>query len=376
MTVSISLRNVLHERRRFLASVAGVSFAVTLVVVQLSLFLGLAANASQIIDRNGGDLWVMSRNTRNFQWGRPIPRRSLALARSTPGVAWAEELLSGWTVMQDTEGGVQSIQLIGFDPARRIGGPWNVIRGDVDALRITPRLGLDLSAQAKIGSFAHGDDRHAGGRRVRIGLVTEGITSFTTVPIAFASLQTTRLLDRDIGPDDTVYVVVGLEPWASPAEVTAVLRARLPFADVHPTADFSRATRRYWMFETGMGVGFLLTSLLALAVGTVIVSQTMFAITADHLPEYGTLKAMGMPSWQLGAIVVGQGTVAGITGALPGAAIGAAVVHAIRAQGLEVVATPAVYAVTMAGAVVMAGCAALTSVRRVWRLDPAMVFRA
>ena len=375
MLARIARRNLLHDRRRFAASAAGVCFSVTLVLVQLGLFAGLAANASQVIDRSAGDVWITGRNTGNFQWGQQIPRRTLSVARGTPGVAWAREVITGWTQLRHPDGGMQQLEVVGFDPVSRVGAPWNVVAGSLDELSIPGRIALDGSSMGKVGPFRLGDYREMLERRVRIVAVTEGITSFTTVPFVFASLDTARALTGYIGPDDTVYVVAGLESGASREATIAELRHRLPHVDVFTRQAFSARTQRYWMFETGMGIGFLLTSALAIAVGAVIVSQAIYAATSEHFPEYGTLKAMGMSNRSLAAVVVGQGVVAGLAGSLPGSLIGALVIGAIRRRGLEAILTPRLTAITIVAALVTAAFAAATSVKRVWKLEPALVFR-
>jgi putative ABC transport system permease protein len=376
MSLRIAVRNLLYDGRRFLASVVGVSFSVVLVLVQLGLFAGLAANASQVIDRASGDVWITGRHTGNFQWGQPIPRRTLSVARSTPGVAWAEELIAGWTQLRHPEGGMQQLEVVGFDPVSRVGAPWNVVRGDLGMLAIPGRIVLDRSAMAKVGAFEIGTDREMLGHRVRVAALTAGITSFTTVPLVFASLATARAITGYIEPDETVYVVAGIARDASVPATVAALRRRLPHLDVFARAAFSARTRRYWMFETGMGVGFLLTSALAVAVGTVIVSQAIYAATSEHLAEYGTLKAIGMSGSRLALVVVAQGLVAGLAGAVPGALVGAVVVQAIRRRGLEAVLTPELAIATVVASLVTCMAAAVTSVRRVQRLEAAMVFRA
>jgi putative ABC transport system permease protein len=376
MIARVALRNALHDPRRFAASVAGVCFSVVLVLVQLGLFVGLARNSSQIVDRSPGDVWVVGRNTGNFQWGQPFPRRALYAVRTTTGVAWARELVVGWTQLRHPDGGMQQLEVVGFDVPSRVGAPWHVVAGDLDMLSIPGRIALDRSAAEKVGAFELGDDREMQGRRVRVAAVTEGITSFTTVPFVFASLDTARSLAAYIGPDDTVYVVAGLAPGADLSAVVAALRARLPHLDVFDRASFSWHTRRYWMLETGMGIGFLLTSLLAIAVGTVIVSQAVYAATAEHLPEYGTLKAMGMGNAGLGTVVLWQAILAALAGGIPGCLIGTLAVRVIQAHGLEAALTPALIVLTAAAAVVASVVAALTSVARVRRLDAALVFRA
>jgi putative ABC transport system permease protein len=371
----IARRNLLYDRRRFTAIAAGVCFSVALVLVQLGLFAGLAENASQVVDHTPGDVWVMARNTGNFQWGQLMPRRTLSIVRSTPGIAWASELVVGWTQLRHPDGGMQQLEVIGFDTATRVGAPWRIVAGTLDGLAIPGRVALDRSAVEKLGAFRVGDYREIRDQRVRIAAISDGITSFTTVPFAFTSLATARALSGYIGPDDTIYVVAGLAPGASSVATIAALRARLRHLDVLSRSAFSTRTRRYWMFETGMGIGFLLTSSLAIAVGTVIVSQAIYAATTEHFAEYGTLKAMGMSNAALGAVVVAQGLIAGAVGALPGAMVGAVVVALARARGLEAIFAPRLVALTMVAAWLACALAATTSVRRVWQLEPAMVFR-
>lgn len=375
MWLRLARRNLLHDRRRFAASVAGVCFSVDLVIVQLALFAGLAANASQVIDRSPGDVWVSARNTSNFQWGRPIPLRALDVVRGTPGVAWASELVVGWTQVRVPEGGMQQLEVIGFDAAYGVGAPWNVVAGNLAELAIPQRIVLDRGSMEKLGAFALGDYRETLNERLRIAAITSGISSFTTVPFAFTSADTARRLTGYMGPDDTVYVVAGLRPGADPAATLESLRRRLPDLDVDSRDDLSTRTRRYWMFETGMGIGFLLTSLLAIGVGTVIVSQNIYATTLEHLAEYATLEAMGIAMRSLAAVVMGQALLTGVAGAIPGCLLGAAVVDVIQSRGLPAALSTELVAATLLAALATCVLASVTSIRRVTRLEPALVFR-
>ena len=62
---NLAIKNLLHDKLRSAMTVAGVAFAVTLVFVQVGLFLGILDNASVTIERIAADLWVTSRNTPN-----------------------------------------------------------------------------------------------------------------------------------------------------------------------------------------------------------------------------------------------------------------------------------------------------------------------
>jgi hypothetical protein len=82
---------------------------------------------------------------------------------------------------------------------------------------------------------------------------------------------------------------------------------------------------------------------------------------------------MGVPG--LAAVVVGQGVLSGLAGALPGSIVGAVVVRAIRRRGLEAVLTPDLIVLTVVASVLTCALAAATSVARVRRLEAALVFR-
>jgi len=57
------------------------------------------------------------------------------------------------------------------------------------------------------------------------------------------------------------------------------------------------------MFTTGAGVAVLLAAVLGLVVGVVVVAQTIYATTMDHIREYGTLKAMGATNGYLYRVI-------------------------------------------------------------------------
>ena len=49
--VDLARKNLLHDKLRFAITISGVAFAVTLVLVQIGLFLGLLDNATITIER-------------------------------------------------------------------------------------------------------------------------------------------------------------------------------------------------------------------------------------------------------------------------------------------------------------------------------------
>ena len=141
------------------------------------------------------------------------------------------------------------------------------------------------------------------------------------------------------------------------------------------TAEFSRKTRFYWMFTTGAGLAVLTAALMGLIVGVAGVAQTIYAATMDHIREYGTLKAMGATNGYLYRVLIEQAVWSAVLG------YGAAMIVAyfiVRAseKGGAVILMPWLMSIGMLFlAVAMCVAAALVSINKVTRIDPAMVFR-
>jgi len=153
------------------------------------------------------------------------------------------------------------------------------------------------------------------------------------------------------------------------------LRERLSDVDLYTTAEFSRKTRFYWMFTTGAGLAVLTAALMGLIVGVAVVAQTIYAATVDHIREYGTLKAMGATNSYLYRVLIEQA----VWSATLGYVLAMIVAHFIVAgseNGGAVILMPLEMKIGMFFlAVLMCIAAAVVSINKVTRIDPAMVFR-
>src|SRR6185369_4174792 len=137
---------------------------------------------------------------------------------------------------------------------------------------------------------------------------THGIRSFTTSPYVFTTFKRAQEYVK-LPEDQTIFVLVKLVPGTSVEQVRRDILGSVQNVEVFTSHEFSRMTQIYWMFTTGAGVAVLLAALLGLVVGFVVVAQTIYATTMDHLREYGTLKAMGAPNGYLYRVIVQQAAI-------------------------------------------------------------------
>jgi putative ABC transport system permease protein len=370
----LAWRNLVHDKVRLLVTVTGVVFAVVLIVVQFGLFLGFATTTSSLIDRSRADLWMTSARVPYIEQGVAFSERKLSTVLATPGVAHATKYIARFSQWQRPDGGQESVQVVGFDPDQPLGGPWNVVEGRVADLKLDDNVFVDELYKQKLGVTGIGDVFEIRGRRARIAGFTRGIRSFTTSPYVFTSFKNAQNY-VSLPENQTIFILISAERSVRLDELSRRLITRVKDVDVVTTRKFSTMTRFYWMFTTGAGVAVLLAAVLGLVVGVVVVAQTIYATTMDHIREYGTLKAMGATNTYLYRVIMQQAVISAVAGYSLAMVVSWFVVRGSEKGGAAIL-LPWPVAIGMLGlTIVMCTSAALVSINKVTRLDPAMVFK-
>jgi putative ABC transport system permease protein len=371
--VDIARKNLLHEPTRFLITLMGVTFSVVLVFSQFGIYLGFMRNASIIIDHTPVDIWVTSKNSANFDFPLPFSEQKLNKVKEIDGVAWADKLILIWATMKKRDGGSENIELVGFNPETGVGGPWNLREGSIEALKAGKAIIVDESAFGKLGTLRVGDYVEINDNRVRVVGISRGIQGFTTAPYIFTSYRTAQELDPWLA-DRTVFVVGRVAAGHDVDDVVSRLRT-IRDVDELRASDYSHKTRMYWTLETGIGVGFAMTALLAIVVGIVVVSQTIYSATVEHLREFGTLKAIGATNAEVYGIIVKQALINAGLGYVAGLAITIVARRVIEVTGLAIVVPVELMVAIFLVTVLMCLAASIVSVRKALSVDPLVVFR-
>jgi putative ABC transport system permease protein len=372
--VSLARKNLFHDRLRFVITVAGVAFAVTLVLVQVGLFMGLLDKATVTIRNASADLWVTSRNTPNVDFAHTFPETAALRARSVPGVLRADNLIVAFMNIQLPSGATEGSLVYALEDFGAWNLPWIVRVGSADDLKRGYSLLMDRSAALRYGPFAVGDYREIQGRRFRVAGTTDEAASFTTTPIVFMDYRNAQELQEQLR-GNTTYVLVKLAPGADRAAVQRELARRLPYNDVFTREEWAQRSRDYWVKSTGLGMSMGVTVFLGILVGIVIVAQTLYTSAVEHIKEFGTVKAIGGSNADIYRILGEQALIAAVLGFALGALFSFAARPVMAGIHLNVLISPGFTAVVFAGTVLMCLGSALFSFRRVAGIDPALVFR-
>ncbi len=373
--VDLARKILLHDRTRFLITVSGVAFAVTLVFVQVGLFQGLLSNASVTIERSDADLWVTARNTPNVDFSNTFPETYVQRVRSIPGVARADNLLVWFARVALPTGATENAVIYALEDFTRWRLPWRIESGDPRDLRRGKYVILDDSARKRFGTFAVGDYREFFGQRLKIIGRTAEARSFTTNPIAFVDYRIAQSMSRQELHNRTTYILVKLAPGADAEAIRAEIRRRLPYNDVRTRAEWAARSRSYWTDSTGLGLNMVMTVFLGCLVGVVVVAQTLYTSTMEHLKEFATVKAIGGRNADIYAIIGKQAAIAATIGFLLGATMAYALRPAMAAIDLKLILTPTFAASVFVGTLILCLGASAISFRKVATLDPALVFR-
>lgn len=372
--VALARRNLLHDRVRLVVTLTGIVFAVVLSSIQLGLFVGFQRATSDVIAHAGADLWVKSTGVTHLETGVPFSERKRYDLLATPGIVEAQKHIVRFGQWKKPDGGQEGILLIGVDLSGSMGQPWKLVAGEVRALQEPGAVIVDELYLSKLGIRGIGDTAEIGGRRARVVGLTRGIRTFTTSPPVFASFKHAQ----DFGPvaeDQTIYLLAKLAPGADAAAVRARLRATIKDVDVISAEDWRSAQERYWMFGTGAGITVLIAAALGLLVGVVVVAQTIYAATVDHIREYGTLKAMGATNAYLYRVILQQAALSAVAGYGVGMAVAFAAARASQAGTTAIILEAPLAIALFVLTLVMCLGASIVSIHKVTTLDPAMVFQ-
>lgn len=371
--MSLGLKSLIHDWRRFSPAVVAVAFSGLLVLLQAALILGIFSLSSLYVTRSSADLWIAYPGVQSVDLGRPISDQAELSAWMQPGVRQVEPFLWGSGEWRTESQGMVNVYIVGVSldpqalalatvltPVQRanLSEPGGVLIDDGDI----HKLGVHL-----------GDTVEINGRRVRVVGLTHGLRGLGGVNV-IASLTTTRELDPAAGPAGMVaYVLARFD--SSQAATTAARRLnRVGQSSGFEALDakaFADRTTRYWLSESGAGVAFLFGSIVALAVAVIITSQTLTAAVVGSIKEYAALRALGFSMRSLRSIVLEQSAWVGAAGLAAAGVLTVLLAFVARAQGVPIILSAPMMVAAGSLIILVALGSGAWALRRVALADPA-----
>ena len=372
LVLTLASRNLFQDRLRFIATLIGIVFSVVLVMVQMGLYLGFRPHG------HDHDRPCHRRSLGGLQRRHQF-RRSDAVGRTRdrlPGISGVTAVIpvligfADWR--RQSDGRVKPVFVIGSDLNAGALVPWNLVGGNLDALRATNAVAVDRTYFGDLGVSGISSTAEIRSQPAKVVAVTEGIRSFTTTPYVFADLGRARAY-VGLPPTKFNHFMIRLQPGADVRNVQHDIQSAVPDVDVLTPREFRDRSRSFWLFGTGAGAALFAGALLGVIVGTVIVAQTLYSSTKDHLYEFATLRAIGCSNRYIYRVIIWQVLLNAVIGFALATAIGYVVVQVTTKSALPIVITPALVGGLFALTIVMCVGSAITAIIRVVRIDPVMV---
>jgi putative ABC transport system permease protein len=390
----LALKMLLGDRAKYVGLLFGITFTSFLVTFAASYFCGFMTRGFALIAENPtADVWVMDPAVASAEQTTNMPASALDRVRSVDGVLSAVPLALGAADARFPNGRSQPFQIIGVDDATLSGVPWLIDGGSPIVLRSpdaaivdpggtegkleTPLLEADQwpiepHLNAPMRPLRAGDELLVNDNRVRIAGTSEALPRYPPRPLLYTTFSNAN---RILLPERhrLTFVLATAAPGVASNELAARIQARTGLK-ARTSDDFKADTVRWFLVnsEDVGDIGAMLS--LAMSVGFGITGIMLYMFTTEALKQYAVLKAMGVTSILLLAMIFVQ---AGVC-ALQGTGLGLGLCAIIGQVAVEAEYpfrmmwfTPLIGGVMV---VLVSVVAAAISVRPVLRLEPAVVF--
>lgn len=372
------------DRARYLGIVFSLAFTSLLITQQGATMIAILRSTTTFVDQiSGVDMWVTDVKSEYVDDIKAMDDTAVYRVRSVPGVAWAVPLYKGSINARLPDGRSESVQLIGVDDSTLTGTPGALLSGSLQDLRLPDGIFVDADGahgrlayptaedgrrDLQIGDTLELNDHHA----VVMGIF-HGPKTFASTPVVY----TTYDRAKSFLPSERKYlsyILVKLQPGADVAQVKSFMLKYLHLR-ARTKTDFSDESLRWFIANTGVILNMGLSAVMTFAIGGGIAGMTFYNFVLENQRHFAVLRAMGTSHWMLVRMVALQGI--GVTLLGYGIGIGgiAAFILLNANSDIDIRLTWWLAGAVAAIVVLVGSAAGSLGLRRVLRLDPAVVFK-
>jgi putative ABC transport system permease protein len=382
----IALKMLMGDKGKYIGIIMGLTFASLIMTQQPAIFVGLMSRSYSFISDVGlPDIWVMDAKVQFVDDIKPLQDTEIYRVRGISGVEWAMPMYKGLLKVRLTDGTFQTCIVVGLDDSTLIGGPPVMIEGKIDNLRHSDSVIVDIDgARDKLGKSSPlsgeariplqiGDTVEINDRRAIVAGIAKVTRTFQSQPVIY----TTYSRAKSYAPKERKllsFILVKAKKGQNTTELTRRIKTETGLA-AYTQAEFQELTYEYFMHNTGIPINFGISVLLGFIVGAAIAGQTFYNFTLENLRQFGVLKAMGASNLILLRMILLQAVLVGSIGYGLGVGLTGLFGFAMRDTILAFKFPWQLLLFSGAGVSLICIFAALISILKVIRLEPAIVFK-
>ena len=375
----LALKMLMGDRAKYLMLLSGLTFASLLMTQQNAVFQGLVRLTTSHMRNMRASIWVVEAHVSQVNETKAMRDTDVNRVRSVSAVDFAVPLFQSIVKARGSEGSDKTIQLIGLHAATMIGRPPIILEGRIEDLRLPNAVMIDELAIQRLGigrekRLGIGDTFEINDREARIIGICRTERQFFGYPYVFSTYDQALQFSPKQRKMLSMILAEPAAGWS--AETAAREIEKETGLKAFTVPEFTAATVNWVFRETGIAFSFMTTIILGFIVGTAIAGQTFYSFVLENLRHLGALKAMGASTGMLARMLFVQALTVGLLGYGLGIGIAALFGYIVVPLG-----QPPFYlefsSILKTFVAVLTICllAALLGIRRVARLEPAIVFR-
>lgn len=368
--------NLLHDKARTIVALAGVAFAVILVLMQLGFYMSVKRTATRLYDQLAFDVMIGSPNYNFVLKPGDFPKARLSQVEALPEVAQATPLYLAFNMYRNPiDRSRRGLLVIGIDPADEA-FRLPAVLAQRGKLKQPDKVLIDTLSRREFEPLEVGVVTDLGRKQIEVVGLFEMGGGFGSDATVITSDRTFAGLFPGMSLNQVSLGLIRLEPGADPQRVAEQMRRMLPpDVEVFTRAQAIAREEHHWVSRTSVGTIFGLGVFVSLLVGVAIVYQVLSSDIAIHLPEYATLKAMGYSQKYMNGVVLRQALILAVVGFVPGALISWLLYEFTQQKAsIPMDMTTGLLAAVLVMSIGMCALSALASLRKLAKVDPADLF--
>ncbi len=331
-----------------------------------------------IDDAPEADIWVMDPAVKTIEVPYPLRDTVLQRVRGVEGVAWAVPFFKASTRVRTRRGTLDNAIMIGVDDVSLVGVPDRFLLGTLDDLTLPDAIAINPAGFRLLFPGEEPDvgrELELNDRRARIVAIVDASPAFSANLTIYTRYSlATRYTNN--GRNTLCFVLAKAADPSTTAVVADRIAAEIGLKAVE-RATFRRETIRYILETTGIPASFGTVVLLGVLIGIAIVGLTFNQFVMENIRQYAALKAIGVRNGWLLAMTLTQAafiaTIGYGIGLAAAAGFFATAGQSDALRGFRLLPEVAIGVALLAGVIVL--LATTVSLRRVFFVDPATVFR-
>lgn len=386
--ISVARKNLWAEKFRLVISVGGVLFSTFLIMVLLGIYYGLTVQITRYINKTPADIWVMEEGTRDmFHSFSLLPDNLKNQIERKIGSGRVYRLIARPTQLKvrtkdiyvtkrqrekfgkEEEVPKATINLIGYDTATGVGGPWKIKEGKKNPEKNEVVIDAMLARNKNVGL---GDKVEILNENFTVVGISEE-TNLITEQMVFANFDQAQDLLNLKGKVN--YYLVQLDNPKERFEVKTKIIQEVSKVSAKTKAEFASANAEM-VNESFVPIIFTIV-IIGFLVGSVVVGLTIYTTTMEKIREFGILKAIGARNSILFQIVLEQSFWIIILGFVGGTLLTLFSIPIIaKSAALEISLTPLVFLESLISTILMGLLASYIPIKKIASVDPVMVFKS